>query len=75
MQLRDVLPNIALRGLDPDAVYEVEGYAPMAQNTQRFLSPMVQCFSHASGMGPRGWRGPSTSMVGAVPFHTDHGLG
>jgi alpha-galactosidase len=30
MQFRDVLPNIVLQGLDPDTVYEVEGYAPMS---------------------------------------------
>jgi alpha-galactosidase len=30
MQFRDVLPNIRLRGLDPERVYEVEGAAPMS---------------------------------------------
>ena len=30
MQFRDVLPRIRFRGLDPDAVYDVEGYKSMS---------------------------------------------
>ena len=29
-QFRDTLPNVRLRGLRPETVYEVEGYAPMS---------------------------------------------
>ena len=30
MQFRDVLPNIRPQGLDPDTVYQVDGYKPMS---------------------------------------------